>query len=297
MVDFDEIVDKVEEKIEDVVDKVGEKADDFADKFSEDQKRTSKRNEGAPPNPPKKAPNMYAVIAIVAGVAIVAAVIFTLLLVNASNKQKELKGQLTDAEKEMEVLRDANEKLKKEKKDLRKQIDDLLDIEEPDPVITTAQIEEQLVSLRELITAKYIYKNAARMEGNKTWIWGWTLPFSDTSLLATYEGYIKAGIDLNKVEISVNENTRTITVKLPPSEVTDNNIPQETITVLEVKNNLFNEITFDEYNTFIAAEKPKMEDEAIRKGLLTDANVEAQAAIKAFLNLIPGMDTYTLIVN
>lgn len=276
MVDFDEIVDKVEEKIEDV-----------ADNFGEDKKHTSKG--GKKPSPNFK---IYVVIALV--VIVIFAGLFVALRV-VSNQNGELKDQITDAEKEMEVLRDVNKKLKEENTSLIQQIEDL--IVEPAPVITTAQIEEQLVSLRELITAKYIYKNAARMEGNKTWMWGWKLPFSDTSLLATYEGYIKAGIDLNKVEISVNENTRTITVKLPPSEVTDNNIPQETITVLEVKNNLFNEITFDEYNTFIAAEKPKMEDEAIRKGLLTDANVEAQAAIKAFLNLIPGMETYTLIIN
>lgn len=177
------------------------------------------------------------------------------------------------------------------------ELEKLLKIKDTPPIITKDQLEQQLSSLSELVTAKYFYRNATRKEASKTWLWGWTMPFSDISLLAAYDGTIKAGIDFSQIKIDVNENQKTITVTLPPSKITDNNIPQETINVLEVKNNLFNETTFNDYNQFISAEKDVMEAKAIEQGLLREANEEAKAIITTFLNQMPGMDAYTLIVQ
>lgn len=165
------------------------------------------------------------------------------------------------------------------------------------PVITSEQLEEQLTAMQELVTQKYFYRNADKRESSQTWIFNWERPFSGKSILITYDGVIKAGIDFSKIQIDVNENTRTISVKLPASKITDNNIPQETIDVVEVKNGLFNDVTFDDYNNFIAEQKIVMEQKAIEQGLLTSADQEAKDLIKSFLSLIPGIDTYTLIVK
>ena len=45
---------------------------------------------------------------------------------------------------------------------------------------------------------------------------------------------------------------------------------------------------------FIAAEKPEMEQVAKNQGLLSEADKEAKAIIKAFLEKVPGMDGYTI---
>ena len=37
-----------------------------------------------------------------------------------------------------------------------------------------------------------------------------------------------------------------------------------------------------------------MEQKAIERGLLVDADAEAQAVVKAFFSLVPGIDTYHL---
>ena len=100
---------------------------------------------------------------------------------------------------------------------------------------------------------------------------------------------------MNISSVDVNEDARTITVHLPASRVTDNNIPQEGINVLEVKNSLFNEVSFDDYNEFISAEKMAMEEKAIALGILAEADKEAETVIRAFLNMVPGIDTYKLI--
>lgn len=219
-------------------------------------------------------------------------------LVELSNVQE----QLTYAEQQVQLYKESTNALTQQvsdlnaiKEDLTNQVEELLNVQETVPVVTRNVLEEQISSLSELVTKKYMYRNASRQESDKTWLWGWTMPFSDTSLLATYDGIITTSIDLKGVKFNVNEATKTITVTIPTSKIFDHNIPQETINVLEVKNNLFNQTTFNDYNKFISAEKNVMEQIAIDQGLLTQADEEAKNVIEAFLKTVPGIDQYKLI--
>lgn len=268
------------------------------------KKQELERDTNVPPT--KKKINPYIVIAIVAvAAAIIGAIVLLTFFFNKSQAEKKaLEAALAETEKQLEVKNDAFAALEAKRsgqltliQSLQYRIDDFLNVKEPDPVITVVNINEQLSSIQELTTKEYIYTNASRREANKTWLWGWDMPFSDTNLLVTYDGTIKAGINLSKIKPAVDEEKRTITILLPKSEILSHDLPTETIKVLEVKNNLFNEITFDNYNEFIAAEKKVMEQKAIDRGLLTDATNEAKTIIRESLNLLPGMDTYELIIK
>lgn len=213
---------------------------------------------------------------------ILALVIMVILVISSQKRQKEIEGQLERQNELVDALRE-----KEGSKDTKEKV-----------VITSDIIKERLSSIRELVTQEYIYTNADKREGKETWIFGWTRPFSENSIILTYDGTIKAGVDLNEVEVVVNEEKRTITVTLPPSKITDNNIPQETINVVEVKDGLFNNVTFDNYNEFISEQKLIMQEKAIDQGLLIKANEEAKEAIIAFLSVMPGIgdgeDSYKL---
>lgn len=252
----------------------------------------------------RRKPRRYAPVAAVTAILVAAIIILTALYIGSQNERNALEAALTDAEKKLALREDVVSALEAQQQEqestiasLQSQLENALHIEEARPVITSDQIREQISSVSELVTQRYVYTNAARRETSKTWLWGWTLPFSDTSILVTYDGEVKAGIDFSAIQVDVNEDTRTITVTLPHSKVVNNNIPQETINVLEVKNNLFNEVTFDDYNAFISAEKPIMQEKAIEMGLLDDADREAEAIIRAFLSLLPGIGSYTLNVT
>ena len=219
-------------------------------------------------------------------------------LVELNNVQE----QLTYAEQQVQLYKESTNALTQQvselnaiKENLTNQVEELLNVQETVPVVTRNVLEEQISSLSELVTKKYMYRNASRQESDKTWLWGWTMPFSDISLLATYDGVITTSIDLKGVKFNVNEATKTITVTIPTSKIFDHNIPQETINVLEVKNNLFNQTTFNDYNKFISAEKSVMEQIAIDQGLLTQADEEAKNIIEAFLKTVPGIDQYNLV--
>ena len=178
---------------------------------------------------------------IIALISIVCVVALFISLNSHRQAQKEMQEQL----ERQNLVIDSLEKKQGEKVDTSKSI----------PVITSETLKSQLNSLQELVTQEYIYTNADKRTDNAKWLFGWTRPFSDTSLVLTYDGVIKAGINMNEVQIDINEDTRTITVTLPDSKIMDNNIPQESITVVEVKNGLFNEINFDDYNAFISEQK------------------------------------------
>jgi len=262
-------------------------------------KREKKTKEAAGSKTPhtKKKVNPYGVAAIAAAAGVLAIVVLTALAVNSFHENRRLKDEL---ERQKQLAEDLEEHANKQKSELEKlqgEVEELLNIQEEEPVITTAQIEEQLASVRELVTKKYIYTNADRGEYNKTWLWGWDMPFSDKSLLVRYDGTIKAGIDLSAVQVDVDEGKRKITVTLPESKITDNNVPQDTVQVYETRDGLFNKVTIDDSNALISEGKKTMEEKAIERGLLAEADAEARALIKAFLALVPGMENYTLEVK
>lgn len=225
----------------------------------------------------------------------------------ANNKLEELdktQAQLAHSEEEVKLLKESTNALKGqvsalniEKEELNNKLEELLNVKETTPVITRAILDEQITSLSELVTKKYWYRNATKSKEAKEWLWGVTMPLSDIEFVAMYDGSITAGIDLNEVKFNVSQQTKTITVTIPKSKIFDHNIPQETINVVVAKNNLFNSISFNDYNRFISAEKDAMEETAIGQGILNEANQEAKEIIKAFLEKVPGIDAYTLKFN
>lgn len=216
-------------------------------------------------------------------------------------KLAETQEQLAYSEKEVKLLKESTNALKEqvsslnvEKEELTNKLEELLNVEETVPVITRELLDSEITSLSELVTKKYWYRNATQQEEAKKWLWGANMPFSDIQFVALYDGYIKAGIDLKDVKFDVNQSTKTITITMPKSQIFDHNIPQETINVLQVKNNLFNSVSFNDYNRFISSEKSVMAETAIGQGILTDADEEAKNIIEAFLKNVPGIEAYTL---
>ena len=166
------------------------------------KKQELERDTNAPPT--KMKINPYIVIAIVAvAAAIIGAIVLLTFFFNKSqNEKRELQAQLEETEKQLEVKNDAIvalEDRQREQQTMIEKLEELINVKVPDPVITSANINEQLNSVQELATKEYIYTNASRREANKTWLWGWDMPFSDTNLLVTYDGTIKAGINLSKI--------------------------------------------------------------------------------------------------
>lgn len=169
-----------------------------------------------------------------------------------------------------------------------------------EPVITNETISESINSLRELVTKEYLYTNAGRYENhNEVSISSFTVgvPLTKKSFTVVYDGRIKAGVDLSKAQIDVNDTLHSVIVTLPASEVTSHEIFENTVQRVDEKDALFNRNTIDDYSDFLTQQKANMEEKVRTNGFLTSADREAREIVRSVLSLLPGMDTYQLTVK
>lgn len=167
---------------------------------------------------------------------------------------------------------------------------------EPEPVVTSDLLGEQLRTIQELGTVAYHYTNMGRFE-NHLDFYGWKVPFTTKSFIVSYDGVIKAGVDLSDVTVRVDEADKSVAVTLPAGKILSHEIPEESIQVFDESSNLFNSITIEDYTGFTAGQKAALEQRAIDNGLLVEAEEKARVTVKAFLSLVPGMEAYTLSIT
>lgn len=208
---------------------------------------------------------------------------------SARTRQKELEAELQLQRETIEALR----------AQAGQEEDEGL-IHEALPVITDSLISEQLNALRELVTTEYLYTNSGKYENqNQITIIGKdiNIPFTGKRFIVAYDGRIKAGIDIGKAQIDIDEAARAITIALPKSEIISHETFEDTLVVLDETNNVFNPISIENYNEFVSEQKDGMEKKAIERGLLTNADAEAKRMVQSFLSQIPGIDTYQLTIQ
>ena len=167
---------------------------------------------------------------------------------------------------------------------------------EAEPVITGDLLGEHLRSAQELVTVAYYYTSMGRFE-NQVDFYGWKVPFTAKSFIVSYDGVIKAGVDLSQVQVEVDEIRQAVTVRLPAGRILSHEIPEDSIEVFDESDNLFNRITIEDYTGFTLDQKKAMEQRAEDNGLLTSADEKARAAVESLLTLMPGMESYTLTVE
>ena len=163
-----------------------------------------------------------------------------------------------------------------------------------EPQITGDLLASQLRSVQELVTVSYYYTNMGRFE-NQVDFYGWKVPFTTKSFIVSYDGVIKAGVDLEQLQVSIGD--REVTVTLPESRIISHEIPEDSLEVFDESDNLFNHITIEDYTAFTQDQKSAMEQRAVDGGLLDRANQEARTAVDSLLRIMPGLEEYTLTVK
>jgi hypothetical protein len=93
------------------------------------------------------------------------------------------------------------------------------------------------------------------------------VPLTEKYFLLKYNGYIKAGVDFNRIKVNV-ENDSTVHVSIPQPRILDTVIDEKSVEV---------------YNEALAREKDVMIRDAIAQGIYTDATDEAKIAITSLL--------------
>lgn len=148
------------------------------------------------------------------------------------------------------------------------------------PDITSTLIFNKLISVRELTSLKYYYTNMGQFENQNTF-YGYKVPFTSKKFIVSYDGVIHAGVDLEKMEVKVKD--KSIEIKIPPAKILSHEIYEDSLKVFDERESIFNRIDIEDYNNFSKDQKKEVEDKAIKRGLLKEADEEARKAIEGSL--------------
>ena len=154
--------------------------------------------------------------------------------------------------------------------------------------ITSTTIKNQLTEINELALYSYDYSKVGKLSFN-----GWKIPLTQKTFIITYDGSIKAGIDLKQAKISIDNEQLNIT--LPAAKILSHEIDENSIEVYDESSNIFNQISINDYKSFATKEKKKNEKEAISNGILEKSKTKAEQTLTTYLQAIPEIkDHYKL---
>ncbi|WP_062551654.1 DUF4230 domain-containing protein [Peptoniphilus phoceensis] len=151
---------------------------------------------------------------------------------------------------------------------------------EMEPEITSTLIFNKLINVRELTSLKYYYTNMGQFENQNTF-YGYKVPFTSKKFIVSYDGVIHAGVDLEKMDVKLKG--KSIEIKIPAAKILSHEIYEDSLKVFDERESIFNRIDIEDYNNFSKDQKKEVEDKAIKRGLLKEADQEAKKAIEETL--------------
>ncbi|MEG0688410.1 MAG: DUF4230 domain-containing protein [Hungatella sp.] len=149
--------------------------------------------------------------------------------------------------------------------------------------ITDDVLKQQLEAIGELSTAKYYYTDMGRYEKNLA-LKGQTIPFTKTSFLITYDGIIKAGVELKAIKFVLHE--KIIRIMIPEAKILSHDIDPDSVQVFDEKNSIFNGLTTEDVTGFQSEQRKIMEERALNNGLLTEAKENTKDALTSIYRIL-----------
>ncbi|MCB2289124.1 DUF4230 domain-containing protein [Clostridium sp. CS001] len=149
-----------------------------------------------------------------------------------------------------------------------------------DKAITSNTITERLSKISELSTSKYSYTNVLSIKDSRKFK-DFSIPFTEKSFLVKYSGYVKAGVDLNDIDVIINE--KTVTLSLKKAKIFDHVINTDDLLVYDEKSSMFNKLSMQDMIYEISNEKGKVEVDLLKTGFLDEANTNAKLLLQGIL--------------
>ena len=191
------------------------------------------------------------------------------------------KGRSSATEKYEDVVADLKQQVTELEEQIRNAPSTWTD--QPTKEITVDLIKSEIKNIGEFATIEYLYTDAGKFEDVKQ-AWGINIPFTSKSFIMKWDGIIKAGINIEKIIIEINDAKKEIIVHIPNAEILSHEIDSEGIEILDEKDGLFNEVTVENTVQFEVTSKVAMEERAIENGILDKAFENAKEIIEKLIN-------------
>ncbi|MBT2583355.1 DUF4230 domain-containing protein [Planococcus sp. ISL-109] len=147
----------------------------------------------------------------------------------------------------------------------------------------TSLVQDRIVELSEWTTLKYEYSKAIVSRTDKN-IPLTDINFAEAIKLIEYSGYLKAGSDLSKLEVSYDEVSEQLSVRVPKAQILDNVVETEKTTIEDVKGNIFSDSPTQKVFDDINADKATLEEEKISQGFLEEADKRTEELLTPLLS-------------
>lgn len=195
----------------------------------------------------------------------------------------------------------AEEKAEQRISELEAEIAELSDpvatFEEASKEVNINVINAEVQGIGELATLEYLYTDAGKFSDPKQ-LFGHDIPFTTKSFIAKWDGSIKAGVQVDKITVEIDNSKKEIIVFIPKAEILTHEIDDKSFETLDEKDGLFNPIEIDDIREFDTKSKETMEKRAIENGILDKAFENAKDIIsKLIKSNVPKELEYNIVFN
>ena len=151
-----------------------------------------------------------------------------------------------------------------------------------------------LKNIGSLITQEGYYTNV-QVISDKQELFGITIPFTTSKYIYSYSGKATAGLDFSKIEVSVDEGDKTVSVSLPDVELFEIIIDNDSLQVYDERQSIFTPLSISDVNDAQSALKDEVESTAIEQGILSSAKANAETLITSILSSTIDLTQYNII--
>lgn len=150
-----------------------------------------------------------------------------------------------------------------------------------EPNVDISLLMSEITQINELATASQMYTVVEKVASNSKLFDTIDIPFSENFFILTYTGTVKAGVNLDEAQISLDGTT--VKVELPQATILSDAIDTSSFNVLHEQNNVFNPISVEDVTQYIDKSRQEAEAAAISGEVIAEAQANAESSIRALL--------------
>lgn len=162
-------------------------------------------------------------------------------------------------------------------------------------VLKISTVERKLEAAGELVTLRDEYVGGGEKKDYKK-AWGFKVPGTTDQIVYTYEGCICAGINVEEVTVSVDNDKKTITISLPEPYIISNELYEDKFKTWDIKNSVFNSSSLAEYGKLAESIKTQEQEELLNEeGFSEKVRENAESVFRLLLSTSEETSEYEVI--
>ena len=126
-------------------------------------------------------------------------------------------------------------------------------------------------------------------------LFGVEIPFTQSRLIYSYDVIVRAGLDFEQIEWSVDEPNKIIEVKLPEIRVLNSELDTESFKLYLEDESIFRRISMEENNDSMIEMEENARRQAVGNGLLDEARANAEAILRSFFAGVYDLEKYEIV--